>query len=75
MECISVRIRAHKQQIQHQKNGEIKEGKHLDICWKGHFTVIQLHKFYSDNVHVVERGEQIYIGWTGDTLRHRMTVH
>lgn len=53
---LRTRIRVHKQQIQHPEYRKIKVSEHLDICGKGHFTVIPLYKFYSDNV--LERREK-----------------
>lgn len=50
------RIRVHKQQILHPEYRKIKVSEYLDICGKGHFIVIPLYKFYSDNV--VERSEK-----------------
>lgn len=52
---LRTRIRVHKQQILHPEYRKIKGCKNLDICGKGHFTVIPLYNFYSDNV--VERRE------------------
>lgn len=47
---LRTRIRVHKRQILHSEYRKIKASGHLDICGKGHFTVIPLYKFYSDNV-------------------------
>lgn len=39
---LRTRIRFHEQQIHHPDYRKIKVNEHLDICGKGHFTVIPL---------------------------------